>query len=217
MEHAWELIQKGGPTMVPLIACSVLALAIALERAWVLRPSRVLQPRLVEVVEDFRGGADAASALAACERDPGVFAAVLQAVLTDPPRERALLVERVQSAGRRAVRRLDRGLGALEVIAAISPLLGLFGTVLGMFNTFQVIAEQGLGDPGALSGGISEALVTTIFGLGVAIPTVVAQGYLSHRVDDLVLEIEDHAGVLIDRLYPDGRRLAAAPAGGEAA
>jgi biopolymer transport protein ExbB len=213
MQHAWNLIQEGGPTMVPLLLCSVLALTLILERAWMLRRSRVITPQLVELARGYRPGDDRDEALTICDRHDGAFAAVLRAVLDDPSRERELTLERVQSAGRRAVRQLDRGLVALEIIAAISPLLGLFGTVLGMFNTFQVIAEQGLGDPGALSGGISEALVTTIFGLGVAIPAVVAQTGFSQRVEDLVLEIEEHAGRLIDRLYPDGKTLTAAERG----
>lgn len=213
MQHAWNLIQQGGPTMVPLLLCSVLAVTLVLERAWVLRRSRVITPQLVELARGYRPGDDRDDALEICRRHDGAFAAVMQAVLDDPSRDRELTLERVQSAGRRAVRQLDRGLVALEIIAAISPLLGLFGTVLGMFNTFQVIAEQGLGDPGALSGGISEALVTTIFGLGIAIPTVVAQTWFSQRVDDLVLEIEEHAGRLIDRLYPDGKKLAAVERG----
>lgn len=212
MEQTWTLIEQGGPVMVPLLLCSVLALAVALERAWALRRSRVLDDDLLERIEDYDVGEDPTSLLAACRRRTGELATVLASLLEAPPAEREPAVERVQTAGRRAVRRLDRGLLVLEIIAAISPLLGLFGTVLGMFSTFQVIAEQGLGDPGALSGGISEALVTTIFGLGVAIPTVVAHSHLGRRVDDLAFEIEDAAGSLVHRLYPDGRGLAAAAA-----
>lgn len=208
MEEAWSLLRQGGPVMVPLALCSIFALAVVLDRFWALRRKRVLPAELLAVVRRFRAGDDPGTVLTPCDRRPGPLASVLCAVLEDPPRERELAVERVQTAGRRAVRELERGLVALEIIAAMSPLLGLLGTVLGMFNTFQVIAEQGLGDPGALSGGISQALITTIFGLGIAIPTAVAQSYFSHRVDDLVLEIEEHGGALVDRVYPDGERLA---------
>ena len=202
MEDTWNLIRQGGPTMVPLLICSVLAVAVTLERLWALRRRRVLPEPLVSRVRAFPEPGDPAGLVEEAERAPGPLAAVVLAVLEAPPHERELAVEKVQAAGRRAVRQLDRGLLVLEIVAAISPLLGLFGTVLGMFSTFQVIAEQGLGDPGALSGGISEALVTTIFGLGIAIPTVVAQGYLSRRVDDLVVEIEEHGEHLLTRLYP---------------
>lgn len=208
MEEAWSLLRQGGPVMVPLALCSIFALAVVLDRFWALRRKRVLPGELLAAARRFRAGDDPGSVLAPCDSRPGPLASVLSALLEEPPRERELAVERVQTAGRRAVRELERGLVALEIIAAISPLLGLLGTVLGMFNTFQVIAEQGLGDPGALSGGISQALITTIFGLGIAIPTAVAQSYFSHRVDDLVLEIEEHGGELVDRLYPDGERLA---------
>lgn len=209
MEEAWSLLRQGGPVMVPLALCSIFALAVVLDRVWALRRKRVLPGELLSAARRFRAGDDPGAVLTPCDERPGPLASVLRAVLEDPPRERELAVERIQTAGRRAVRELERGLVALEIIAAISPLLGLLGTVLGMFNTFQVIAEQGLGDPGALSGGISQALITTIFGLGIAIPTAVAQSYFSHRVDDLVLEIEEHGGALVDRLYPDGERLAA--------
>jgi len=217
MEEAWNLVRQGGPVMVPLALCSIFALAVVLDRVWALRRKRVLPPELISAARRFRPEDEPAALLSPCQRRPGPLASVLRAVLEEPPRERELAVERVQTSGRRAVRELERGLVALEIIAAISPLLGLLGTVLGMFNTFQVIAEQGLGDPGALSGGISEALITTIFGLGIAIPAAVAQSYFSHRVDDLVLEIEEHGGELIDRLYPDGERLAEALWGSEPA
>ena len=209
MEEVWSLIRQGGPTMVPLLLCSVVALAVALERFWVLRRSRVLPDDLTEGVRRFPQEETPEELLDACHRHPGALAAVIRTVLIDPPRDRDVAMERVQAAGRRAVRHLDRGLLVLEIIAAISPLLGLFGTVLGMFNTFQVIAEQGLGDPGALSGGISEALITTITGLGVAIPTVVAHGYLAKKVDDLVLDVEEHGERLLRHLYPEGHSLEA--------
>jgi len=208
MEQAWNLLRQGGPVMVPLALCSIFALSLVLDRVWALRRKRVLPSELISAARRFRPGDDPGSVLTPCDTRPGPLASVLCAVLEDPPRERELATERVQTAGRRAVRDLERGLVALEIIAAISPLLGLLGTVVGMFNTFQVIAQQGLGDPGALSGGISEALITTIFGLGIAIPTAVAQSYFSHRVDDLVLEIEEQGGALVDRMYPDGETLA---------
>lgn len=207
MEEVWSLIRQGGPTMVPLLLCSIVALAVALERFWVLRRSRVLPEPLTEHVRRFPSEGDPEELLDACHRHPGALATVVRTALIDPPMDREVAVERVQAAGRRSVRHLDRGLLVLEIIAAISPLLGLFGTVLGMFSTFQVIAEQGLGDPGALSGGISEALITTIVGLGIAIPTVVAHGSLSKKVDDLVLDVEEHGERLLRRLYPDGRTL----------
>ncbi len=192
--------------MYPLLLCSILALAAVLDRAWRLRWGHVLQRELLGEVERFQPGAEP-EILRVCERHPGAFATLVEVILDRPPRDRELAVERARAAGRRAVRQLDRGLVLLEIVAGISPLLGLLGTVLGMSETFKVIAQQGLGDAGALSGGISEALMTTIVGLGIAIPAVVAQGYFSRQVDDLVLEIERHCGLLLERLYPDGRAL----------
>jgi biopolymer transport protein ExbB len=203
MEQTWNLLRQGGPTMVPLLLCSVLALAVVLERLWMLRRARVLPRELLSALEGFFAGGDRGALREVCGRRPGPLAAVVEAALQHGDGGPGAH-ERVQAAGRRAVRALDRGLLLLEIVAAIAPLLGLFGTVLGMFETFQVIARQGLGDPGALSGGISEALVTTIFGLGLAIPAVVAHGYLSRRVDDHVGEIEELGEAVLTALQVAG-------------
>lgn len=208
MARALVLLQQGGPTMVPLLLCSVLALAVTIERMWALRRGRVLPRPLLDFVRNFHSSTDARLARQLCEQHTGPLALVLTAILNDPPSNGSLALEHAQAAGRRALRFLDRGLVLLEIVAGISPLLGLFGTVLGMFNTFRVIAQQGLANVGALSGGISEALLTTIVGLGIAIPTVVAHTYFSKRVNDLVLDIEDCGASVLQRLYPDGTHLA---------
>lgn len=209
MARVLTLLEQGGPTMVPLLLCSVLALAVVLERAWALRRGRVLPAALLDLVQNFQPGTDPALSRALCARHPGALSIVISAVANGPQRDRTLAYDRAQTAGRRAVQQLDRGLVLMEIIAGVSPLLGLFGTVLGMFHTFRVIAAQGIGDASALSGGISEALLTTIVGLGVAIPTLVAHSYFSKRVDDLVIEIEEHGTTLLQRLYPEGEPPAA--------
>ncbi len=211
MTRTLALLQQGGPTMVPLVLCSILALAVMLERVWGLRRSAVFPPALLDFARNYQPGTDRDLSRALCDRHPGPLSLVIWAIVGDPPADGHMATEQAQAAGRRAVRLLERGLVLLEIVAGISPLLGLFGTVLGMFHTFRVIAQQGVGNVGALSGGISEALLTTIFGLGVAIPTVVAYSYFAKRVDDLVLEIEDHGAKILQRLYPDGRTLAVAP------
>lgn len=208
MSRALALLQQGGPTMVPLMLCSVLALAVVIDRAWSLRRSAVLPPALLDFARNYQPGTNLDLSRALCDRYPGPFALVIWAIINDPAADGGLATEQAQAAGRRAVRLLERGIVLLEIVAGISPLLGLFGTVLGMFHTFRIIAEQGVGNVGALSGGISEALLTTIVGLGVAIPTVVAYSFFAKRVDDLVLEIEDHGARILQRLYPDGRTLA---------
>lgn len=212
MARALVLLQQGGPTMVPLLLCSVVALAVLLERAWALRRTRILPAPLLDLVNTFQSGTDPALSRALCDRHPGPLALILRGIVEDVPKNRQVAYDRAHAAGRRALQHMDRGLVLLEIIAGVSPLLGLFGTVLGMFHTFRVIAVQGVGDAGALSGGISEALLTTIVGLGIAIPTLVGHSYFAKRVDDLALEIEDYGTALLQRLYPDGDRAAGARA-----
>jgi biopolymer transport protein ExbB len=108
--------------------------------------------------------------------------------------------ELILDQGRQEIRTLERGLVALETVAAISPLLGLFGTVLGILKVFNVITRMGVGQATALSGGISEALITTIVGLAIAIPAVVAYNYLSSRAENLVLDIEKHTTELMRKI-----------------
>lgn len=136
-----------------------------------------------------------------CQRVDIPFARVIRTGLLNSGLPRAENVEMIQASARHEVGSLERGLLMLEIITGISPLLGLLGTVLGIFHVFNVIVERGVGEASILSGGISEALVTTIVGLFIAIPSLVAHSYFSKRVDELVLEIERHATILIHKLY----------------
>lgn len=201
METALHLLRAGGMTMVPLILCSILALAIIIEKAYTLRVRRVISPEIVGLVESIHGGDDAVSSIAVCERTNTPFARVIKAGLVNRRLPRADNVEMVQAAARQEVGTLERGLLMLEIITGISPLLGLLGTVLGIFHVFNVIVERGVGEASILSGGISEALITTIVGLFIAIPSLVAHSYYSKRVDNLVLEIERYANLLTLKLY----------------
>jgi biopolymer transport protein ExbB len=110
-------------------------------------------------------------------------------------------VEAVQSVARQIVGRMERGLTTLSLIAEISPLLGLLGTVAGMINLFTDVAKHGLGEPAAISRGIFEALIATLTGLTVAIPTLTAYMYLRRRIELLILEMERHTNELLTRLY----------------
>lgn len=109
--------------------------------------------------------------------------------------------ELIEDQGRQEMRKLGKGLGILETVAAIAPLMGLVGTVLGMIKVFGVIKEQGVGQAAALSGGISEALLTTVTGLFIGIPALIFYNYFSHKAENFVLDIEKHSGVLIKKLH----------------
>jgi biopolymer transport protein ExbB len=201
LESALHLFGLGGMTMIPLAICSIVALAIIIERAYALRTRRVIPPAIVRLVQKMRGAEDVAPSIAACEHNDTPFARVINAGLTNRVLPRAENVEVIQAAARQEVGSLERGLLMLEIITGISPLLGLLGTVLGIFHVFNMIVERGVGDASTLSGGISEALVTTIVGLFIAIPSLVAHSYYSKRVDEHILEMERHANILIHKLY----------------
>ncbi len=108
----------------------------------------------------------------------------------------------IQAAGRQEIKVLEKRLLILEVITAIAPLLGLLGTVLGLENIFGIISELGLGQAKAFSGGLSEAIRTTVLGLFIAIPSLVAYSYFDKKVDTFALEMEEYAMRLLNKLYP---------------
>lgn len=201
MDTAMHLFRVGGMTMVPLILCSILALAIVIEKTYMLRTRKVISPEIVALVETIGAREDTASSSAVCDRVGTPFARVIKTALTNNNLPRSENVEMIQAAARHEVGHLERGLLMLEIITGISPLLGLLGTVLGIFHVFNVIVERGVGEASILSGGISEALITTIVGLFIAIPSLVAHSYFSKRVDELVLEIERYANILVHKLY----------------
>lgn len=196
----FDALGQGGYTMIGILLASVAALTEIIYCFLMLRRRVVLPASLIDVAEGRGAGADAAQAQGLCERDGGPFAQVLLMVLAtrDAPAEEAESM--VEGAGRRAAHILSRGVLVLEVVAAIAPLLGLLGTVIGMHEVFGKIAELGASQVGALSGGIGKALITTITGLIVAIPAYIFHSYFSRRVEDLTIEMERLAAHLMARL-----------------
>lgn len=194
----------GGPVMWPLLACSIIALAVILERTINLRHGKVIPPALVRVANEVKGRGDIAIAQAKCEAIGGLFAHVIGAGLSNAAAPKEENVVAVLAAGRRAARKLEKMLTVLDVVAGAAPLLGLLGTVLGLNEVFLQITQHGLGNTSVLSGGIAQALRTTIFGLGIAIPSFVAHRCLNRRIEDLVAEMEEHASDLLSMLYPAG-------------
>lgn len=201
-----QLIHDAGPLFYPLALCSLVASVIAFERALSLRRSRVIPKEIVEVVESVRPGRDSSLAVEVCRRNPGVFADVMRVGLEHADEPWNVMRDALVDAGRQRTPQLELRLVWLRTIAEAAPLLGLLGTVLGMIRMFQAISISGLGDPNALSGGISEAMLTTAIGLGIGIPTLVAYNLLSSRADALISEIEAHASSLVARLRPRATR-----------
>lgn len=196
----YEMVLDGGPLMIPIALCSVIALAFVVERFTRLRRSAIGGRRFAGDVLEIAKSQGPDSALKVCEQSQTPLARILGAGLArrDQPFMEAEKV--VEDTGMREVKRLSAGLRPLVVVAMIAPLLGLLGTVWGMIGTFTNIAVQdGLGKPELLAGGISEALITTAAGLTVAIPTQAAYYYFRSRIDKFARLAED-AHVALARL-----------------
>jgi biopolymer transport protein ExbB len=207
-----EIVKAGGWLMVPILLCSVIAMAIVLERLWTLRRSRVVpQGLLLSVWEQARGGGGGAEVQLQRLRARSPLGRVLAAGLAAQDGSREVMKETIEETGRRVAHELERFLNSLGTIAMITPLLGLLGTVVGMIEVFTVITDIGVGSPRDLAGGISQALVTTAAGIGVAIPTLIFHRYFRGRVDDLVLEMEMEAVKLVEVIH--GERSASSGVG----
>jgi len=185
-----ELVLAGGPFMWPIILCSIIAAGIILERMWTLQQRRVMPPDLTRRIWALVEAGQANDKVIAALEINSPLGKLLATGLANRHRPRAVLMERLEDAGRHVAHDLDRFINTLGTIAGVAPLLGLLGTVTGIIKAFEAIHTQGLGDPRILSGGISEALLTTAAGLLVAIPSQVAYRYLRGRVDSTVVQIE---------------------------
>lgn len=200
----WEVIVKGGPLMFLIILCSVVAFAIVMERLWHLRRAKIDTAGFMETIAAKLKRNKIMDAIDMCNVTPGPVAHILKAGIMKHDRPRAEIKEAIEDAGVHEVPRLEKNLSALATIAHISPLLGLLGTVTGMVRSFQVIEQKAVVlmpvNPGDLAGGIWEALVTTVAGLAVAIPTYVAYNFLVSKVDGYVLEMEKSATDVVNIL-----------------
>jgi len=196
----WEMILAGRYMMIPITAASLVGLAVIIERMYVLRPHRIIVPEIVGVVETMSASDDLSVAYATVERKPGPFANIVKAGLDHANNDWTIIRDVLQETGRQEATRLTRHLGMLETVAAVSPLLGLLGTVLGMIRVFATISSAGLGNPETLSAGISEAMVTTAAGLIIGIPALVAYNWLNGRADRIIFELEFYSLKVLDTL-----------------
>ena len=195
-----EIFIKGGFMMYPLLIASFLVLVITVERFWSLRKKRILIPEIVTVLGKIKEIEDFSLARSVCENFEGPFSEIAIKCIDNkdlPAEELRMFIE---DEGRQQVRTLNRGLGTIETIAGIAPLMGLLGTVLGMIKVFDVIKTLGVGQAQSLSGGISEALITTATGLMIGIPALIFYNYLSSRSESLILDIEKHSVLLINKI-----------------
>ena len=184
-----ELVKAGGWPMIPLLLLSALALALIVERGWALRRSRVMPAKLGDEVRVWaaRGNLDPAHIDSLRQTSP--LGTLLAAVLDMRNRSREVMRERVEDVGRHLVHRMERYLNTLGTIAAAGPLLGLFGTVVGMIQMFLGILDYGIGDVNQLAGGIGKALVCTATGMIVAIPALVAHRWFRGRIAEYIVDM----------------------------
>jgi biopolymer transport protein ExbB len=197
-----ELVKAGGWPMIPLLLLSMVALAIIVERFWTLRRKAVLPPQLGDEVRAWaaRGKLDPAHIDSLRQTSP--LGALLAAALDVRQRPRDQIRERIEDVGRHLVHKMERFLNTLGTIAAAGPLLGLFGTVVGMIQMFLGILSHGIGDVNQLAGGIGKALVCTAAGMIVAIPALAFHRYFRGRIAAYIVDMEHEAIQLMDALDP---------------
>jgi biopolymer transport protein ExbB len=200
----WEIVRAGGPLMWPILLCSVIAAAIILERMWTLQLRRVVPADLTRRIWALVEAGQINDKVVAALETNSPLGKLLAAGLKSRHRPRAVMMERLEDEGRHVAQDLDRFLNTLGTIAGVAPLIGLLGTVTGIIKAFNAIQEGGMGDPRLLSGGISEALITTAAGLCVAIPAYIAYRHLRRRVDRIVAQMERDVVRFADALNDRG-------------
>jgi biopolymer transport protein ExbB len=200
-----EVVSAGGWLMLPIILCSIAVIAISVERYWTLNPSKIAPKHLLAQVWGWIKNNQLDGSKLKELKQSSELGRVLAAGLSNSRHGREVMKDSIQEAANQVIHDMERYVGALGTIAAIAPLLGLLGTVLGMIKVFTAIMLQGTGNAGVLAGGISEALVTTAAGLCVAIPAMMAHRYFVRRVDALVVNMEQEAVKLVDALHSDRR------------
>lgn len=199
--QGYELMEQGGILMWPILATSIAALAIALERFISLRRARIDTREFMDTMRQVLRRGRVQEAIEICDEANAPLARMMKAGLLIHDRAKEDIREAIEDAGHLEIPRLERYLAALATCVNVAPLLGLLGTVQGMIRVFSVIQQrQGQVVPADLAGGISNALLTTAAGLCVAIPTLVVYNYFVTRVDNLVVEMELSASELVDLL-----------------
>ncbi|WP_455199074.1 MotA/TolQ/ExbB proton channel family protein [Kaarinaea lacus] len=199
----FEIVKAGGWLMAPIILCSIVALAIIGERLWSLQRKRIIPKHLVAQIWQMHSKGQLNAEQIGIVRKSSPLGRVLASGLSNANNSREVMKESIEETGRHVVHELERYLNSLGTIAAITPLLGLLGTVIGMIKVFSVITAEGVGNPAVLAGGISEALITTAAGLSVAIPSLMAHRYFRGLIDQIVVYMEQEAIKMVEVIHGD--------------
>jgi len=190
---------QGGPVMWPLLGFSIVAVAVFVERFISLRRARInVNEFLAKVRKALMVNRSIREAIKVCEEYRGPVASIMKAGLLKHGQPKEDVERTIENAALYEMSRLERFLVVLATIANVAPLLGFFGTVTGMINAFDALAEAGLSNPGLVATGIKEALFTTAFGLFVAIPTQLMYNYFMSRINKFVRDIETSTNMLLE-------------------
>jgi biopolymer transport protein ExbB len=195
------MVQAGGWLMVPILLCSVIAAAICVERIWTLQVTRVAPRNLLAQVWALVKKSEIDPQKLRDIRSESPLGQIFAAGISNARHGREIMKESMEEAADAVMHELERYLTPLGTIASISPLLGLLGTVVGMIKVFTVLMLEGAGNANVLAGGISQALITTAAGLGIAIPTLMFHRYFVRRVDDLVVTMEQEGSKLVEIMH----------------
>ena len=199
----FEIVQAGGWLMIPIILCSVISAAICVERFWTLRANQIAPRNLLAQVWNWIKNNELDTKRLRELRSGSPLGQILAAGVTNHRRGRDVMKESIEEVASHVVHELERYLNTLGTVAAITPLLGLLGTVIGMIRVFTSIKLEGTGNAAVLAGGISEALITTAAGLTVAIPSLFFYRFFQRRVDELVVGMEQEALKLIEVMHSE--------------
>lgn len=198
--NIYDFYMKGGVFMHPILLCSIIALAIFMERLWSLRRKKVIPESILPKIEKLVREEKISEAVGLCKLDNSSLSRILLIGLKNAGTRREHLKEVIEEVGSREATYLERYLEGLSTIANISTLLGLLGTISGMITIFSVISRETVVNPTSLAGGISEALNTTAFGLVVAIPTTVFYKYLVGKAETMIVEMEEYSTHIVEIL-----------------
>lgn len=194
----FEIIKAGGWLMWPLILCSIASIAIIGERFWALQSKKINPKHLVAQVWNWHKKNELTADSLRQLRESSPLGRVLAAGLLNRMHSRTIMKEAIEEAGRHEVHEMERFLNSLGTIAAVSPLIGLLGSVVGLMEVFSTMTSHGVGNPQALGAGISKIMIATAAGLGVAIPALIFYRYFQRKVDELAIAMEQEAIKMVE-------------------
>jgi biopolymer transport protein ExbB len=201
----FDVLAAGGWLMIPIVLCSIAVIAISAERYWTLDPGKIAPRQLLAQVWGWIKNNQLDAGKLRELKQSSQLGKILAAGLSNSRHGREVMKDSIQEAASQVIHEMERYITPLGTIAAVAPLLGLLGTVIGMIKVFTAIMLQGTGNAGVLAGGISEALITTAAGLCVAIPAMIFHRFFLRRIDTIVVTMEEEAIKLVDALHSDRR------------